>query len=439
MPTLQELEDNPEAPRITNIMSGPRYPIGQVLSWMGCLVWNFDILLNRTHDIAKREVREDIAEQAQDSHVTTSGPACGTYTRARQIRRPDLPGGGPPELRSLAYPLGLPVILAKHKADKDRVAVEQANVITTWLFELLTKFARKKKGILAENPRNSLMWETPEAKELQTVEQVEFTNYDACAYAGTRHKKQSLLHNIPQCRTLHAVCHHTHSPEEWKPIRGKQGTKFPTAEEAEYTAAFAWSAGMCIMKYLHDIGAVTTQMTRYPSVKCETGDRVAWVELPPDTMRKGALRGIGTRIGVDTDSPVRLRSTKDATFMKHKKALEPNELYIGGGNLTLRLPASTWALGPTVDANSTELQVLEFAKRCLCKEGLPAIREALRGVDTVICDCKPGKPCHGEVFVDAACNDWTQATDQYFRDAPGGANTHQMQRARPSTKQRGRS
>ena len=25
--------------------------------------------------------------------------------------------------------------------------------------------------------------------------------------------------------------------------------------------------------------------------------------------------------------------------------------------------------------------------------------------------------------MDAACNDWTQATDQYFRDAPGGANT----------------
>ena len=124
--------------------------------------------------------------------------------------------------------------------------------------------------------------------------------------------------------------------------------------------------------------------------------------------------------------------------MKHKKALEPNELYIGGGNLTLRLTASTWALGPTIDANSTELQVLEFAKRCLCKEGLPAIREALRGVDTVICDCKPGKPCHGEVFVDAACNDWTQATDQYFRDTPGGANTHQMKKARPSTKQRGR-
>ena len=125
------------------------------------MVWNFDILLNPTHDIAKEDVREDISTQAEDSHVTTSGPACGTYTRARQIRRPDLPGGGPPELRSQAHPLGLPLILAKPKEDRDRVAVEQANVITTWLFELLAGLARKKNGVLAENPRNSLMWETP--------------------------------------------------------------------------------------------------------------------------------------------------------------------------------------------------------------------------------------------------------------------------------------
>ena len=53
--------------------------------------------------------------------------------------------------------------------------MEQANIITRWLFNLLTKLAKKKKkGAIAENPRNSLTWETPEAKELQAVEQVEF-------------------------------------------------------------------------------------------------------------------------------------------------------------------------------------------------------------------------------------------------------------------------
>ena len=227
IPTAQELHDNPEAPRVTNIMSGPRYPIGQVLAWMGCMVWNYDILLDPNHDIAQHQIKNDITTQAEDSHVTTSGPACGTYTSARQIRKPDLPGGSPPELRSQAHPLGVPQILARPKDDRDRVAVEQANVITTWLLDILTRFVQKKKGVIAGNPRNSLMWETPEAKERQAVQDVEFTNYDACAYAGTRHKKQSLLHNIPQCRTLSAVCHHTHSAEEWKPIRGEARHKVP--------------------------------------------------------------------------------------------------------------------------------------------------------------------------------------------------------------------
>ena len=142
-------------------MSGPRNPIGQVLAWMGCLAWNYDILLDPKHDIAQQQVRNDIEAQSEVSHVTTSGPTCGTYTRARQIRRPDLPGGGLPELRSQAHALGLPEILAMIEGDRDKLAVEQANAITLWLFQLLTKLAKKKKGVVAENPRNSFMWETP--------------------------------------------------------------------------------------------------------------------------------------------------------------------------------------------------------------------------------------------------------------------------------------
>ena len=86
-------------------------------------------------------------------------------------------------------------------------------------------------------------------------------------------------------------------------------TSFPTAEEAEYTAAFCWSAGICIMKYFHDKGLTKIKVLHFPMVRCETGDRVAWQHLPPETMRKGAMRGIGARLRIDTGGPVRLRST----------------------------------------------------------------------------------------------------------------------------------
>ena len=162
-PTADEISAHPEAPKVTNIMSGPRFPLGQVLIWMGCLVWNYDILLDDSHDITRPGARESIAAQAKDSDLTTSGPACGTYTRAREIRRDDLPGGGPPQLRSTEHPLGLPAILEKPAGDRDRSSVENANEITLWLFNLLFDLVAMELAVLAENPRNSIMWLTPEA------------------------------------------------------------------------------------------------------------------------------------------------------------------------------------------------------------------------------------------------------------------------------------
>jgi hypothetical protein len=49
------------------------------------------------------------------------------------------------------------------------------------------------------------------------------------------------------CQQLAAACHHTHARDEWKLTKKVGKTSFPTAEEAEYTAAFFWSAGICII------------------------------------------------------------------------------------------------------------------------------------------------------------------------------------------------
>ena len=134
--------------------------------------------------------------------------------------------------------------------------------------------------MLAENPKNSLMRATPEAKRLQKVENMQFSNYDACAYAGTRNKKQALLHNMSPCSELAAVCHHAHAHDEWTPTKSTAKTKSPTAEEAEYTAAFCWSAGVCMMMYFFNEGITKLRMTHFPMIRCETGDRVAWKNSP---------------------------------------------------------------------------------------------------------------------------------------------------------------
>ena len=72
--------------------------------------------------------------------------------------------------------LGLPDILAKPAQDRDRSCVENANSITLWLFNLLLELATKESAVLAENPRNSIMWLTPEAKRLRAVKGMQFTD-----------------------------------------------------------------------------------------------------------------------------------------------------------------------------------------------------------------------------------------------------------------------
>ena len=130
------------------------------------------------------------------------------------------------------------------------------------------------------------------------------------------------------------------------------------------------------------------------------------------------MRGIGARLRVDTGGPVGLRSTHDPAYMRGKIAIEEDEPYIGAGNLALRQRASKWALSPAVNGDTTEIAVLNFARAYLQASKLPDIRQALFGIKTVVCDCKPGEPCHGAVFIDAASDDWLLASDQAFRDAP---------------------
>ena len=107
------------------------------------------------------------------------------------------------------------------------------------------------------------------------------------------------------------------------------------------------------------------------------------------------MRGIGARLRIDTGGPVRLRSTQDPEFMKGKTTVNEDELYIGAGNLPLRQKASKWASKPVVDGNTTEIDVLNFAREHLNERKLPELRLALAGVRTVISDCKPGEPCIG--------------------------------------------
>ena len=70
-----------------------------------------------------------------------------------------------------------------------------------------------------------------------------------------------MLHNMLECSELGADCH-VH--DEWTHVQVTGKTKSPIAEEAEYTVAFAWSAGVRIMKHFFNKGIIYIEHDALP-------------------------------------------------------------------------------------------------------------------------------------------------------------------------------
>ena len=81
---------------------------------------------------------------------------------------------------------------------------------------------------------------------------------------------------------------------------GNREDKVPNCRGDRIYSRIRWSAGVRIMKHFFNKGIIKLKMTHLPMIRCKTGDRVAWSILLPETMRTGAMRGIGARLRVDT-------------------------------------------------------------------------------------------------------------------------------------------
>ena len=145
-------------------------------------------------------------------------PPCGTSSRARELPN------GPPPLRSLEYPDGIPSL-----SGLDALRVKQANElyrVTALVFEL-----RCKKGILCliENPRRSHFWATKDMAAIGSDYSL-YASCHHCMMGSKRRKATMLLANFPCVCLLRLLCDGSHEHEPW----GKVGQKFATASETAY-------------------------------------------------------------------------------------------------------------------------------------------------------------------------------------------------------------
>ena len=169
---------------------------------------------------------------------------CSTKSRAREIPRV-FPDGShaPAPLRSDEFPLGLPTLSGR---DAERVGKD--NLACVFVLQQLQAHALQGGVSVRENPRNSLHWSLPAEVAMHESGAWYDYDYDSCVFQGPRRKKQRLRHNLAEmAQWPDGGCRHLHQSREWAPTQESAGTS-PTKEEAEYTAALAFSIAVAAVR-----------------------------------------------------------------------------------------------------------------------------------------------------------------------------------------------
>ena len=68
---------------------------------------------------------------------------------------------------------------------------------------------------------------------------------------------------------------------------------YPTAEEAEFTADLCFYLAVAMSHWAVRVGRAKLRLPRFSVVPQETGDRVAWLKFPAETLREEAMPSCG--------------------------------------------------------------------------------------------------------------------------------------------------
>ena len=169
-----------------------------------------------------------------------SGVPCGTASKARQIRMSKR-SHGPPPLRSIRWPLGLPGISGTALAK-----VRSANILYAFTCQLCIDLDKAGKIWTLENPWSSLLWKTPYWERVEAATNPFMVELDYCMFGGSRKKHTCLATNCSDLMALNIVCDNQHDHAPWEFTNGK----FSTSEEAAYTPAFCKAVASTVFSAL---------------------------------------------------------------------------------------------------------------------------------------------------------------------------------------------
>ena len=157
-----------------------------------------------------------------------AAPPCGTATAARQIQLEPYQHG-PPPLRSVDMPDGL-----NDLTGDALIRVSFANMLYSFVAEVMDRCSELGKPCAIENPRNSLFWLTTPMVERKHTHLDCVQDHQACAYGSKRDKWTRLLANFVEIHQICLTCPKNHVHEPWGRVQFGAKRVFATSLEVHY-------------------------------------------------------------------------------------------------------------------------------------------------------------------------------------------------------------
>ena len=228
-------------------------------------------------------------------------PSCGTCSRAREKRLPQLESVGmkvPYPLRSTAQPDQLDGL-----SGLDKVKVENANMLYDAVYALATKACRLRIFVAIENPTNSHYWNTSPMQQLCDEQAHHYVTFHNCAHGGDRDKATSLWVNDTWLDELAILCDRKHVHKPWTTTMKQGGLKFATSEEAAYPHLLCDRIVNCLKRAALKFGAQApqTMAQQAESASSEKLSRIVLGALPRGHKLKPLVAEFGAYVTVFLD------------------------------------------------------------------------------------------------------------------------------------------
>ena len=144
------------------------------------------------------------------------GVPCGTASRAR-FRRLNKRVHGPPPLRSLKWPNGLPNVRGTNL-----LRLRAANRLYSFMSKLILQLDGAGITWTVENPWTSLLWNTSYWQEVDKHTNVCYVELHNCMFGGQRLKRTCIASNNNAVMSLNILCDGTHEHAPWSKAIGTQ-------------------------------------------------------------------------------------------------------------------------------------------------------------------------------------------------------------------------